>query len=205
MKSIFSLLICLLAFPLCLSAASRTWTDTQGRSFEGILLQYDDETALIERTADKRQFKLPLKSLSAGDNAYIANLINQEHLEKVMKDLPKDFNEAFEKSVDENIPMLVFYRNQETEAGFDQLVAKFVTDPKFQAKYQDKVLIVLVREKNVEVEELVGAHVHHSSSACISIMRESRSYGSRGLSNKSPEAFLKDVDYLWSRYDQSIY
>jgi len=54
---------------LCLQA--RTWTDQQGRSFEGQMIDGDIDTVRIRRDADQQTFDLALDRLSKEDQKYV--------------------------------------------------------------------------------------------------------------------------------------
>ncbi|WP_269540669.1 hypothetical protein [Cerasicoccus fimbriatus] len=186
-------------------AQTRTWTDKQGRGFEGLLLRHDKESVFVERTSDKRQFTLPRSTLSDADNVFLDELDRQERLKEFLKDTPTNYDDAFEKSVDEQMPMLIFYRNGAGYAEFDAMVAKFLTDPQFQERIKDKLFVVVVKDKDVSLEGLIYSHVDNSSNACMSLIKETRVYGNRSFVDMPTDRFLDSVDGLWKNYNQSIH
>lgn len=186
-------------------AQTRTWTDKQGRGFEGLLLRYDDESVFIERTSDKRQFTLQRSTLSDADNVFLDELDRRERLKEFLKDTPTNYDDAFEKSVDDQVPMLIFYRNGAGYVEFEAMVAKFLTDPQFQERIKDKLFVVVVKDKDVSLEGLIHSHVDNSSNACMSLIKETRVYGNRSFVDMPTDRFLEHVDSLWKDYNQSIH
>lgn len=51
--------------------AARTFTSQDGKSFDGEVVNATDETAVIERTLDRKRFTVPVGKLSAEDRAYV--------------------------------------------------------------------------------------------------------------------------------------
>lgn len=207
-KLLLSPRLCLLlAFilPCALSAQTRTWTDTQGRSFEGLLLGYDDEFARIERTSDKRQFKLPRENLSEADNAFLDQLQRQERLETFLKDTPKTFDDAYDLSVDDDTPVFIFYRNGAVLSEFDARVEKFLTDPDFQAFIKDKAKIAVIRQKDDNFEAIAQTYVNTTDRPCMLVIKGFRNYSLRGFIDMPMEKFHEHVQDMYKTYDESIH
>ncbi|WP_309382246.1 hypothetical protein [Cerasicoccus frondis] len=202
-STIFSMLA-LLLMPLCLLAQVRTWTDTQGRSFEGLLLGYDENEVRIERTSDKRQFKLPRNKLSAEDNAYLDLRTQEAALEELLADAPKSFDEAFEKTIDDRMPMLVFYLNAGGADEFNRLLARQLTNPDFQALIEDEAFIVVIRDKNVDLEGLLYRYGNNGK-PCMAFVKDTRTYGLRNFEAMSSDRFVKVVKDMFKEYNQSNY
>ena len=53
-------------------AEERTWTNSEGATFEGVYVSSEDETVTILRAVDQREFQVPLSELSEGDRKYVA-------------------------------------------------------------------------------------------------------------------------------------
>ncbi|GHC05456.1 hypothetical protein [Cerasicoccus arenae] len=203
MKAWITLFFLVVTVPLL--AQSRNWTDKEGRSFEGLMISYDAEFVRIERSDDKRQFKLERTKLSAADNVYLDELIRKELVEKFLKDVPDTYSKAYDKSIKEEMPALIFYRNQGGYAEFDALIEKFLIDPKFQEKIKDRAFIAIVREKDTDLEGVIMDYVTTSQRPCMSIIKEHRYYGNRVFANTTKQGFLDNVDLLLKHADESIY
>jgi len=194
----------LLALPLLASAAdiTRDWTDKQGRSFEALLLSYDDEFVRVERTSDKRQFKLPRNSLSEVDNAYLDGLQRAELIEKILKDVPKTYDDAHELSVDEDMPVFIFYRNGASSGEFDGLVEKFAIAPEFQEYLKDKALLSVISQNDVNFEAIAQSYISNSDRPCMIIIKGYRTHSLRALSDTDIDAFMENVKAMYKQYDE---
>lgn len=51
----------------------RTWTDTTGRTLEGILISKEESSALIRVLGNQRVYRIPFERLSNGDRTYLSN------------------------------------------------------------------------------------------------------------------------------------
>lgn len=198
-------LLALLLLPCLIAAQTREWTDTQGRSFEGLLLGDDGQNVRIERSSDKQVFKLPRKSLSDSDNAYLDQLKQKERVDQLLKDIPKTYDEANELSVDKDVPVYIFYRNSGSPSEFDGLVAKLVVDPGFQEYIKDKAKVAVVRDKDVNFEAIAAGFINNSDRPCMLIIKGFRSYSIRTFSDTTPEQFRELAKEMYTAYDQSIY
>lgn len=69
-------IIALTLIPLIL--LGRTWTDTKGRSFEGDLISFDGNQAIIQRNADQRLFYIDSSTLSQEDRTYLSRQITND-------------------------------------------------------------------------------------------------------------------------------
>lgn len=74
----------------------RTWTASDGRTMEGILLKRFEDAVVVRREADQREFTIPLANLSAEDHAYVKRTemsvikkVDAKALEKLINSLPK--------------------------------------------------------------------------------------------------------------------
>ncbi len=65
-------------FPLVV--LSKSWTNTQGRSFSGELISFSSEEAKIRSYNDGLVHKVKLKNLSKEDKLYLVNLLKAENL-----------------------------------------------------------------------------------------------------------------------------
>lgn len=183
---------------------TRNWTDKQGRSFEGLLLTYDDEFVRVERTDDKRQFKLPRKNLSDADNAFLDGLRRQERVEKFLKDIPQTFDDAFDASVDDDMPVYIFYRNGASAGEFDGLVEKFVAEPRFQEFIKDKALVAVLREKDDGFEAAAHTYVNNSDRPCVIIIKGYRNHSLRSFTDTTMEQFMENMKELYKDYDTDV-
>jgi hypothetical protein len=72
MKIIYTLTICILSLSCLLQA--RTWTDNQGRSFEGDLVSTSQSEVTIQRSSDEASLTIPKNILSQADQIYLQEL-----------------------------------------------------------------------------------------------------------------------------------
>jgi len=137
MKKILLLLIGLstLSSNLC----ARIWTNTQGQSFEGDIIEFDSKTAKIKRSTDQRVFSISINDLSEPDREYI-NGASQEKIQEIESASNQyQIDKLFIKLEDpqskkENIRLYVKYNNKTiwegtTEApGTAELLINVATD-----------------------------------------------------------------------------
>jgi hypothetical protein len=67
-KAVWRGLVCAL---LVVCAQARTFTNTGGKSLEGEVLSVSTTQAVIERSADRKRFTIPLNSLTAADQEFL--------------------------------------------------------------------------------------------------------------------------------------
>lgn len=81
-----------LLFAFCLStlatAAPRSWTSTDGKSFQGDLVQATDKEVKIKRASDFQIFKLPVERLSAEDQKFVAGIVREQNRDVGIKASP---------------------------------------------------------------------------------------------------------------------
>lgn len=70
----YILLIVLSFSPFLSSQESRTWTDLEGRSFVGSLVDKDDESVVVKKELDGVEYSIPKRSLSPTDLNYLSEL-----------------------------------------------------------------------------------------------------------------------------------
>lgn len=202
----WKIILLLCAWPLIASAQVRTWTNTEGQSFEGLLLRFDEKEVYIERTSDKRQFSLPRTSLSAADNAYLDQRLTQQRVEEFLKDVPKTWDAGYNKCIKEDMPALVFYRGGMGQSEFDALVAKHLTDPKLQEIIKGKVFLVIIPDDDTEFEGQLGAsYTAYEDYAICAIIKEYKNYTVRVWRDAEPEAFQTAIKEDLVAYDKSVY
>ena len=71
-----------LLFALCLSsavsAAPRSWTSSDGKSFQGDLVEASEKEVKIKRATDFQIFKLPVERLSAEDQEFVRGVVREQ-------------------------------------------------------------------------------------------------------------------------------
>jgi len=78
MKKITLPLLCITA--LLLNADGRVWTNKEGRTFEGELVDSKNYIVSIRRASDLKRFSMPIGSLSKADQDYIKNYLESNRI-----------------------------------------------------------------------------------------------------------------------------
>jgi len=92
------LILSLLFFLILLSSAdARFWTNKEGKSFEGELVEVKDNAVTIRRARDRIKFTVPIKDLSQEDQDYLAKL-------GVEKKAEEEANKKESKSSENELP-----------------------------------------------------------------------------------------------------
>ncbi|MDF1826151.1 MAG: hypothetical protein P1U68_16005 [Verrucomicrobiales bacterium] len=86
-KRLLSITLLLALFHPLLSAESRTWTSSEGKSFEGSLQSATESSASIRRS-DGRTFDVPLDKLSETDRSYIFQVLRDQTREEGLSEGP---------------------------------------------------------------------------------------------------------------------
>ena len=81
-KLLLPLLSLLILLP---SADARFWTNKEGNSFEGELVEVKDNAVTIRRTRDRIKFTVNVADLSQGDQEYLKELAEKKKLEEDKK------------------------------------------------------------------------------------------------------------------------
>jgi len=103
-------------FILLSHANGRTWTNQEGRTFEGVIAEVNDNNVSIRRALDRRKFTMPIKDLSEADQAYIKKFLD----DKSKQDEPEnDFPET-EKELEKWLTGKIW----EVEANNDGKISK---------------------------------------------------------------------------------
>ena len=72
-KAVFWNVFCVVAF--ISFANARPWTNKEGVVLEGELLGVDGKFALVQRKSDGRHFRIPVGTLSKGDQQFVAKVV----------------------------------------------------------------------------------------------------------------------------------
>jgi predicted peptidase len=70
------------------AAAPRAWTSSDGKSFQGDLIEFTDSEVKIKRMTDFQIFKLPLDRLSAADQQHVRGLLRDRSRDEGAKKGP---------------------------------------------------------------------------------------------------------------------
>ncbi len=161
-------MLCL--WPAVVWANARTWTDQEGRSFAGVMLDFTPMMVTIERTSDKRSFSFERSKLSEADNAYLDQLALQARMEEFLKDVPTTYRDADRLSQRKRRPVYIIYRNQEDEAAFDARVDRLVNTPELRELLAGRVVLAVVSERDAEFEAELGDWVGQWPQACMVVI-----------------------------------
>lgn len=168
-----------------LGAQTRTWTDVEGRSFEGVMLSHTQMTVFIERTSDKRQFTIERSKLSQADNDFLNEMDRQQRVKEFLAKTPDSFEDAVKLSERKKLPALIIYRNQEPEDKFLAAVDRLLDQPEFQAKIKGRAVLVVITQHDEELERRIGSWIAEYLDACRAIF-----FGSQ---NQSLGPFMRDA------------
>ena len=70
------------------AAAPRTWTSSDGKSFQGELVEAGEKEVRIKRASDFQIFKLPLERLSAEDQKFVMGIVREQWRDAGLKTGP---------------------------------------------------------------------------------------------------------------------
>ncbi|MDB4506645.1 hypothetical protein N9055_00310 [Akkermansiaceae bacterium] len=116
-------------------AELRKWTNSDGLTFEGEMIDSTDSEVTIKRSSDDRQFNVPLEKLSAEDVEYVEAVRL-----KAKQDKPKELSELELEAI--NIQREELLASAETEIG----------DDKGRMLGEAAVLFLKIDEKKAKVE-----------------------------------------------------
>ncbi|WP_269540670.1 hypothetical protein [Cerasicoccus fimbriatus] len=204
----------ILLWACALSAQTRTWTDAEGRSFEGVLLSHTPMTVFIERTSDKRQFTIERSKLSQADNDFLDEMDRQQRVKEFLAKTPDSFEDAVKLSERKKLPAFIVYRNQEPEDKFLAAVDRLLDQPEFQAKIKGRAVLVVITQREDDLERRIGSWTAEYPDACRAIFfgSQNQSLGPfmrdsvRAKEDSSFKVFLADVEeQLTSAEENSMF
>jgi len=135
MKKIILPILSLLIFLPNVDA--RFWTNKDGKTFEGELVEVKDNAVTIRRKSDRRKFTLNVADLSQGDQEYLTKIEEDKKAEEeAKKEKPKSSKTALPKTKEELAVWLV--GTEWITTGTQRWVRRFYKDGLMKTQGQHK-------------------------------------------------------------------
>jgi len=139
LKLILPLLSLLIFLP---NVDARFWTNKEGKTFEGDLVEVKDNAITIRRKSDRRKFTLNVADLSQGDQEYLTKLEEDKKSEAEAKKeksmSPKDRLPTSEKQLAKWIVGTEWLVNESTSHGGVKVI-RFLPDGNLGMQFKTKI------------------------------------------------------------------
>ena len=146
MKSTLAALVALSILSQSL-VLSKTWTDKDGRQFDGKLESLDTNNVSIRRETDNKRFTIDRAILSDQDQQYLEEYETKNEVLEFIEQYPSTLDDSIKLSIRKNLPSVIFYQASSSQVDYFSFIKNYMMNEEFEKITKRRAILAFVTEK----------------------------------------------------------
>lgn len=182
-------------------AEGRTWTDKEGRQFEGKLESVNERFVHIRRASDNKVFQVDRSLLSGADQKFLGLIELDNEIATFLKKHPSTLESSTNLSKRESLPVMAFYIGKSSKQKFNEHVYKYLMHEKFLARVKNDAVVAIIYEKEPNLDKMIERYdtdfpfyffLYHGSDVCGG---PNFAHDVGGVRDPTIDEFMEKVDW----------